>query len=314
MKIFFATDIHGSDVCFKKLLNAQKFYQADIVILGGDMTGKMVIPIYKMQNGNFQSEILQQNFILKTKDELQKYISNTANMGLYPYLTDEDEMKTLHDNKTKADDIFKKLIVERLTQWVELADKKMKVVNSNLFVCPGNDDDYFIDDILKQSTSIINLENKVFDISEEYQILSTGHSNLTPWHTPREISENELEKVLTELSQKVNINKATIYNIHVPPYDSKIDECAELDSEFRVMSSLGQIKKQPVGSTAVRKIIEKNHPMLGLFGHVHEGKGMFNLNGTLCFNPGSNYQEGVLNGCLLNLGRHIVTGYQFITG
>ncbi len=44
-KIFFATDLHGSEVCWKKFLNAAKFYDADVLICGGDMTGKAIVPI-----------------------------------------------------------------------------------------------------------------------------------------------------------------------------------------------------------------------------------------------------------------------------
>ncbi|MCL6544390.1 MAG: nickel-dependent hydrogenase large subunit, partial [Bryobacteraceae bacterium] len=44
-RIFFSTDIHGSDVCFRKFLSCAKHLQADALILGGDLTGKMVVPI-----------------------------------------------------------------------------------------------------------------------------------------------------------------------------------------------------------------------------------------------------------------------------
>ena len=45
MKIFFATDIHGSEICWSKFLNAAAFYKADLVVLGGDVTGKIMVPI-----------------------------------------------------------------------------------------------------------------------------------------------------------------------------------------------------------------------------------------------------------------------------
>jgi Icc-related predicted phosphoesterase len=314
MKIFFATDIHGSNICFKKLLNAGKFYGADLVILGGDMTGKMVIPILKSPKGIYTSNLLEQKFTLKTEVELKNYIENISNMGLYPYLTNEDEILSLQNNKLKSNEIFKSLIIQRLTEWVTLADTKLQYENMKLYVCPGNDDDYYIDEILKRSNLITNLENSVIDLFGKYELLSTGHSNLTPWHTPREIPEEQLEDILQKLNLKVNKNKGLIVDIHVPPYNSRIDEAAELDSEFRVVTSLGQLKKKPVGSIAVRKFIEENQPIVGLFGHIHEGKGQFTIGKTICINPGSNYQEGVLNGCLLHLENNKVVSYQFVTG
>lgn len=277
------------------------------------MTGKMVVPVIRHDNGMYTSQIMQQKITLQSEDDLKNHLFNIENMGLYPYLTDEREMESLEGDKNRADTIFKNLITERLFQWVEIADRKLLHENRKLFICPGNDDDFYIDKVLSKSKSIINLENTVYDLGD-YQILSTGHSNPTPWHTPREISEEKLEEILANLSLKLDKNKTTIFNIHVPPYNSKIDECAELDSEYRVVTSLGHVKKKPVGSTAVRKLIEKVQPTLGLFGHVHEGRGLHRIGRTLCVNPGSNYQEGVLNGCIITIERHIVTGYQFIIG
>ena len=37
-KLFFATDVHGSEICWKKFISAGKFYEADVIILGGDIT------------------------------------------------------------------------------------------------------------------------------------------------------------------------------------------------------------------------------------------------------------------------------------
>jgi Icc-related predicted phosphoesterase len=45
LKIFFVSDIHGSVKCFRKLVNAGKFYGADVLIMGGDLVGKQLIPI-----------------------------------------------------------------------------------------------------------------------------------------------------------------------------------------------------------------------------------------------------------------------------
>ena len=43
MRLFFATDIHGSEICWKKFINAGKWYEVDTLILGGDMTGKAIV-------------------------------------------------------------------------------------------------------------------------------------------------------------------------------------------------------------------------------------------------------------------------------
>src|SRR5438046_2071217 len=51
-KIFFATDLHGSETCWRKFINAAKFYDCDTLICGGDMTGKAIVPIVQ-ENGRF---------------------------------------------------------------------------------------------------------------------------------------------------------------------------------------------------------------------------------------------------------------------
>ncbi len=69
MRVFFATDIHGSDVCWRKFLNAGKFHKADVLIMGGDMTGKAMVPI--VANGsNWELELQGQRHVLTTEDEL----------------------------------------------------------------------------------------------------------------------------------------------------------------------------------------------------------------------------------------------------
>ena len=52
MRVFFATDIHGSDVCWRKFLNSGKHYDADAIVLGGDMTGKALIPMVDAGDGS----------------------------------------------------------------------------------------------------------------------------------------------------------------------------------------------------------------------------------------------------------------------
>jgi Icc-related predicted phosphoesterase len=57
-RIFFTSDVHGSDVCFMKFINAAKVYQVDVLILGGDVTGKMIVPIVRQPDGTYFSEFL----------------------------------------------------------------------------------------------------------------------------------------------------------------------------------------------------------------------------------------------------------------
>ncbi|HKM50396.1 MAG TPA: hypothetical protein VJZ75_04375, partial [Candidatus Bathyarchaeia archaeon] len=57
-RIFFASDIHASDIAFRKFLNAGNYYRADALLYGGDITGKALIFIEKDRDGNYQADFL----------------------------------------------------------------------------------------------------------------------------------------------------------------------------------------------------------------------------------------------------------------
>ena len=99
----------------------------------------------------------------------------------------------------------------------------------------------------------------------------------------------------------------------MPPYGSGLDTAAELDEDLSVVMSGSKPKLIPVGSTAVRELIERYQPLLGLHGHVHERAGATRIGRTLCINPGSDYHTGRISGCLVQLRADRIT-HQFVTG
>src|SRR5262245_65628184 len=46
-RLFFASDFHGSQRIFRKFLNAAKHYAADVLVMGGDVVGKLAIPVIR---------------------------------------------------------------------------------------------------------------------------------------------------------------------------------------------------------------------------------------------------------------------------
>ncbi len=134
-------------------------------------------------------------------------------------------------------------------------------------------------------------------------MISTGYSNSTPWDTPREESEVALRNRIEAMVSRVENTQTCIFNLHAPPFDSGLDEAPQLDKNLKQVSSVGEIVMTSVGSTAVREAIEAHQPMVSLHGHIHESKGARKIGQTLCLNPGSEYQSGVLKGVLLNLDR-----------
>jgi Icc-related predicted phosphoesterase len=105
-----------------------------------------------------------------------------------------------------------------------------------------------------------------------------------------------------------------VFNLHVPPYGTGLDEAPELDSELRVQTAVGQVKMAAVGSTAVKEVIERFQPLASLHGHVHESAGFRRLGRTIAINPGSDYGTGALNGVLITLEKDKVKAHQFVRG
>jgi uncharacterized protein len=313
-RIFFCTDIHGSNVCFKKFINAAEFYGSRILILGGDVTGKMVVPIARQSSGSFLTTFAGQDIQFTSEEEVTDFVKRTSNMGFYPKVMSEDEFQEIKASPQAQEELFRQLIQQRLEEWLSYAEDKLAGKDVQVFAAPGNDDFFEVDDILGSSDRISLLEMQVHKLTEHHEIITTGWTNHTPWDTERECSEEELEDRLRTMAEKVEDVERCIFNIHCPPYNSKIDVCPKLDDELRVVYEMGNPIMAPAGSTAVRKVIEEMQPLLGLHGHIHEGRGEVQIGRTLCLNPGSVYSEGVLNGVLVTLSDTGVVDHQFTQG
>ena len=313
LRIFFASDVHGSEVCFKKFINAAEFYKADVLIMGGDLTGKFIIPIFKIGSG-YQAKFAGEEYSLK-EQELGKFLQRVRDSGYYPYLTTKEEWDDLVNDESKMNALFIELMKESVRRWIEYAESKLRGKGVKCYIMPGNDDNPAIDEILNSSDIIENPHEKVVEIADGLKMLSLGYSNITPWKCPRDIPEEELEKKIEKLMSEVGEGGELIYNIHVPPYASGIDEAPELDENMRPkLGPGGQVMVSPVGSKAVRRAIEKYQPMMGLHGHIHEAKGFAKIGRTICFNPGSEYQEGILRGVLIQIDKGRVRDFIFTSG
>lgn len=315
-RLFFATDIHGSEKCFKKFLNAGKFYKANVLILGGDMTGKMIVPIVEQAKGkgNFKCHFMGKDYIPKNKDELDSLWKSIQDSGFYPYLTNSKEVEELNADRVKMNKLFSRLMVETLERWLEMAEERLKSTGVKCYMTGGNDDPLEIERVLNKSSYVINAEGKVVDIDENHEMVSSGYSNMTPWKCPRDITEEKLAKKIEAVTSKVKNMQSCIFNLHCPPYNTDIDTAVELDKNLKPVVRGMQVSEIPVGSTAVRAAIEKRQPLLGLHGHIHESRGYHKLGRTLCLNPGSEYSEGILRGAIVTLDKDVSDNYVFTSG
>jgi uncharacterized protein len=314
MRIYFATDIHGSEVCWRKFLNAGRFYGASTLILGGDVSGKAVVPVVAHPGGGFLIRRFSGDRVL-AGEELAQAEARIRDMGFYPYRSTDEEIDEIWDNPEAVHGVFLKLMRETLTRWLEIAEQRLAGTGIRLYAMTGNDDPPELQQMLRESAVLTETEEGLLDLGEGITMLSCGYSNPTPWHTPRELADDELQRRIEKQATRLERPERAIFNLHVPPARTAIDRAPALDGSLKPVVKGGAVMMQSVGSEAVRGLLEQYQPMLGLHGHIHESRGAIRLGPTLAINPGSEYGDGVLSGALLEVdGKRGVRHYQLPSG
>lgn len=297
MKIFFATDIHGSETCWRKFLNAAAFYKADLVILGGDVTGKVMVPIVAY-SGYWQTTVRGEAIRMETQEELAEVERQIRSRGSYPAVVTPDELHVLSEAEGEVDRRFSQEMMHSLDRWLDMADTKLRGGEIGCILNGGNDDIFEIDQMIESSPCVTFAEGKLIDL-DGFSMISMGWTNPTPWDTFREAPEDELAAKIEAIATQVPDMGRAIFNFHAPPYGTGLDEAPALDANLRPMHG-GAVMK-PVGSTAVRDSIVTHQPLLSVHGHIHESRGVKRMGRTLAINPGSVYGDGVLQGALIDL-------------
>jgi Icc-related predicted phosphoesterase len=317
-RIFFATDIHGSETSFRKFVNAGKFYEADVLVLGGDVVGKLFIPIIK-EGHVYRARAQGMNHELATETELADFKKKLGTLGAYYVVLSPEEYAALKSDQSEQDKVFNGLANRRLADWVQLAEERLNDSHRKMYITGGNDDPWEVVSALEENARdhVVPCEGHTVQIDDDHVMVSLGYSNETPWKTPREITEDELaEKIVESIHGVADFNKC-IFNFHCPPKDSTLDTCPMLDTSTdppTIVTEAGQPVLFGAGSTAVRAAISKYQPLLGLHGHIHESRGITRIGNSVCINPGSEYAEGILRGVIVNIIDGKVEGYQLTSG
>jgi Icc-related predicted phosphoesterase len=305
VRLYVVSDIHASEKAWRKMLNAARLglYKADAVLYAGDLTGKAMVPVVEIDDGVFEAELAGQQRRVRTEEQLERLEQDITNLGYYPFRTDQDEIDRLRADPDGVRRRFHDEIVGRVRRWMDLAAERMEGTGVPIYLVPGNDDPYDIDEALDASPYCVNVDGKVVDISGNLQVLGSGKSNQTPWSTPREVPDDDFADLLAKLSDEARDPRRTIFLIHCPPYDSGLDTAPLLDANLRPTASAGDLLRGPVGSTGVRRAIEEFRPLLGLHGHIHESGGEATVGDTHVLNPGSEAAFGILRGYVVDVGR-----------
>lgn len=315
MRIYFCSDIHASRKCWKKFLASWKFYEADHIVVGGDITGKFVVPMIEQAGGAKVATFMGVERRAETAEELEFLKVRIADAGQYPFETTPDEYAWYEGRQDRIDVLFKRLVMERVNEWVEEADRSLRGTGVRCFVSGANDDFMEVDDALAKSETIEDPNGRVIDLEGGFQLLGMGYGNITPWACPRDIPEEELAERIDKTAEGVRDVSRAIFSLHVPPLGSGLDLAPRLDPDLRPVLNAGGTEMIPVGSSATRDAIKKYRPMVGLHGHIHESKGVRKLDGVPIANPGSEYGEGILDGLLVDIDeKKGVRAIQLVTG
>ena len=317
MRILFVTDLHGSEVCFRKFLNAAPVYGADVLIIGGDICGKFLVPILLDEHGRGTSELWGDKVSLETEDELVKFERRVADNGAYTVRCDATRYAELRADEELRERVFQDALMQRVRDWVQLAQERLAPAGPKLYVTAGNDDPWEVDEVLQaaESSVIVAPDRQVVRLADGTELLTLGYANNTPWNCPRDKPEEALTQEIDRLAASLEDPSTAIFSLHCPPFASGLDNGPKLDGTLKPKMGLRGVESAPVGSTAVRAALEKWSPKLSLHGHIHESRGVARIGPTIAINPGSEYGEGVLRGLIINWDRESGgVDYQFTAG
>lgn len=313
ISVYYASDVHGSDVCWRKFLKAGSFYEAQALVMGGDLTGKAIVPVARQEDGTYTARFLGEERRAGEGAELEALVEAIRLNGMYPWVAAAEEIAGVRGKPARQSELFDMVISQELRRWVRVADQRLGDSQDEAFVIAGNDDPWYVDDVLRESQRLCFCDERIVRVGS-HEMLSCSYANPTPWHSPRELSEEELYTHLRSLAEQLESPRTAIFNLHVPPYDSGLDRAIEIDENLRIKVEAGGSHEVPVGSTAVRQIIEEYQPALALHGHIHESRGATRIGDTLAINSGSEYNTGRIHGVVVRLLADRATKHQFVVG
>ena len=95
MRCFYVSDIHGSEVCWRKFLNAGRFYKADVLIMGGDIVGKALVPIVMETETKGRARLHSRDVKLDSADAIAAFETEVRDSGFYPLRATPEDIALL---------------------------------------------------------------------------------------------------------------------------------------------------------------------------------------------------------------------------
>ncbi len=215
LRCYMCSDLHAANRAYRKLLNAVKanVYEAQVVLIAGDLTGKAIVPIIDSGNGHYAATFLDQSYAVETATELQQLENNISDIGYYPHVMTPDEVEAMREDMALMNELFRRKMIERVGEWVALAEERIGKSGVQFYMMPGNDDDRGVDEKIAQSSYVINPVGKTIQLNEFHEMISFDFANHTPWHTPREWSEDEYyEHIKASAAKLHDVSRAVFHD------------------------------------------------------------------------------------------------------
>jgi Icc-related predicted phosphoesterase len=300
--MLFATDLHGSESAFRKFVAARKQVGAKVMLLGGDLTGKILVPVVE-EAGVYSADYMGRRLTADDDASLDELERTLRFAGQYPVRMTAEDVAWLQEHPAELDARFVAAMKESLQRWFDFAAERLEPEGVRMLAILGNDDPLEIDDVLREHPYVECVDDAPVTIEGDIEVVGFSGSNATPWDSPREFSEEEIRERLERAVAQLSDPARSIWNVHVPPHDTGLDTAAEVSDDLRVVYRGGQPNMIAVGSTAVRELIARYQPMLAVHGHVHESRAIGKVGSAVVVNPGSEYTEGVLRAAVITVDR-----------
>jgi uncharacterized protein len=311
--LYYASDVHGSEQCWRKFLGAGRFYGVGSLIMGGDLTGKAIVPITHGESDRYTATFLGEQKVAEGSEALDQLLKAVRYNGMYPWVATAAEIAGYRDDAEARERLFDEVMLSELGRWIGLADERMAQYGIEVFVMAGNDDPWACDAVIDAAEHVQSCDDRIVNVGP-HEMISLSYANHTPWSSPRELDEDQLYVRIKRLADQLEDPASSIFNLHVPPYDSGLDRANQINDDLTLVYRSGQPVEIPVGSTAVRQAIEEFQPLISLHGHIHESRGDTTIGRTVAINSGSEYNSGRIHGVVVKLGRDEVLSHQFTIG
>ncbi len=314
VRLFFATDVHGSEVCWRKFINSAKHYEVNVLILGGDMTGKAIVPVVENGPGRWQYHMQDLQHDLQGDDELTKAERLICDHGYYPVRLSREQVQAYTADPDKLDELFaaeRRHTVEQLGRLGRRAPGRQRHPVHRLprQRRPAATSTRSWPPPARSRWARATSSTCAAAISSSPAAGPTSRRGTRRAKKTNRCCKQRIESIIEQATAPA---ERLVLGLHAPPYDTQLDVAPKID--WDTLTVQGQDTAH-VGSKAVREIIDQVQPLLSLHGHIHESRAAVRIGRTLAINPGSSYVEGTLSGCVVELdGKSKVKRYRLTMG